>query len=872
MLKTALAGMTAVPQWFVWRLTWVAAERKYHKVPIWPDRRLDPKTGLLAGMDAQVPEAWRTYDQAVMDLALHQASFDGAKYALGFMFTKDCGYWFFDIDECVSDDQSQWTPFAVEQYHRFAGAFCEYSSSGRGLHFFGRGQVPDDHRTRPTQEWLAANPGNATEFYSGKRGACLGLTGQAWGNADTDHTAAVQHLCATIFHREALDPNAHTGSGPRADWNGPTDDGELIRRAMASRGGRSALTGSASFADLWTRNVAALAKTYTDKGTKGAPYGESEADAALIAQLAFWTGCDAARIERLMLQSALVRPKWYERRGNETWLQLSIREMLPRQVNVLQDAPVAQVLQVATTIQASTTRAEYLQLINEAVDDAQMRNEVIPTIAHDASIDNLDRDFLASAIRTRFKEWLFPVSISDCREMVRVRRVEGDDTIMVPDWANQHVYVLATDAFFDLKSASLLSRVGFNAQYNRMMPQRPNGDREDAAKWCLERWNVATVTDSMYMPGEQPVFQQEARWMANTYSTTNLPEVAQQYTQAGLDGINAFLRHVQAFCGNRHAVYVNFVDWLAWCVQNPGKKVRYAPLLKGCQGDGKSMLVSALRAAMGDTNVGSVGPALLCADFNDWAEGTCVTGFEEIMITGRKRYSVANNLKEPISNDRLTVNRKGRPGKAIVNVTNYMAFTNFVDAVPLEDSDRRWWVIFSPYSSVASLRAALGMTAEQLVAHFALIFDSMDNQRGEWRKFLTEYVVSDAFRPNAGAPHTEEKTEMRSSGEDAVEAVARQIIESGAYGVHQSVLSSSALTSAMKTICVQDGIDLPKTSAVNHMLSRMGFSQMNEVVKWEGRTHRIWWKRGDIGAASKDGVRMLLDMSKAQAALKMLNQ
>lgn len=870
MLRTALAGMTAVPQWFVWRLTWVPAERKYHKVPIWPDRRLDPNTGQIAGMDAQQPYAWRTFDQAVMDLALHQAAFDGAMYALGFMFTRDCGYWFFDIDECVSEDKTAWSAFAVKCYNELPGAFCEYSSSGRGLHFFGRGQVPEEHRTRPTREWLAANPGNNIEFYSGARGACLGLTGQAWGNADTDHTSFVQRLVTDIFPREALAPGAQLGDGPRADWRGPTDDGELIRRAMQSRGGRSALTGSAAFADLWTRNVQVLAATYTGKGTKGALYGESEADAALIAQLAFWTGCDAARIERLMLQSALVRPKWYERRGNETWLQLSIREMLPRQVNVLQDAPVEQVLQVATSVQASTTRAQYLQMINEAIDDAQMRNEVIPTIAHDASIDNLDRDFLASAIRTRFKEWLFPVSISDCREMVRVRKVEGDEALMVPEWANQHVYVLASDAFFDLKSASMLSRTGFNAQYNRMMPQRPNLDREDAAKWCLERWNVATVADCMYMPGEQPVFQQEARWLANTYSPTNLPEVAQHYTQAGLDGINAFLRHVQAFCGNRQDVYVNFVDFMAWCVQNPGKKVRYAPLLKGCQGDGKSMIVSAIRAAMGDTNVGSVGPALLCADFNDWAEGTCVTGFEEIMITGRKRYSVANNLKEPISNDRLTVNRKGHPGKAIINVTNYLAFTNFVDAVPLEDSDRRWWVIFSPYASLASLRAALGFNDEQLMQHYALIFDSMSNQRGEWRKFLTEYQVSAAFRPNAGAPHTAEKAEMRSSGEDAAEAVARQILETGAVGVTSTLLSSSALTSAMKTICVQDGIEIPKTSSVNHMLSRMGFSQMEGTIKWDGKNHRVWWKRGELGAISNEGIRMLLDMSKMEAAQRIL--
>ena len=40
---------------------------------------------------------------------------------------------------------------------------------------------------------------------------------------------------------------------------------------------------------------------------------QSEADAALCAMLAFWTGCDAARMDLLVRRSGLMRGKWDEK-------------------------------------------------------------------------------------------------------------------------------------------------------------------------------------------------------------------------------------------------------------------------------------------------------------------------------------------------------------------------------------------------------------------------------------------------------------------------------------------------------------------------------------------------------------------------------
>src|SRR5262245_2703110 len=79
------------------------------------------------------------------------------------------------------------------------------------------------------------------------------------------------------------------------------DDGALIERARRARNG-------ARFVALWAGDVSA--------------YGsQSEADLALCNLLAFWTGGDAARVDRLFRVSGLYRSKWDATRGEQTYGQ-----------------------------------------------------------------------------------------------------------------------------------------------------------------------------------------------------------------------------------------------------------------------------------------------------------------------------------------------------------------------------------------------------------------------------------------------------------------------------------------------------------------------------------------------------------------------
>lgn len=154
-----------------------------------------------------------------------------------------------------------------------------------------------------------------------------------------------------------LTPNANRGDfslsdAPVPEWRGPTDDADLIRRALMSKSAASAFGGRACFADLWHANADALAVAYPPS-KPGEAWNGSEADAALVSHLAFWTGRHGERIRSLMLQSGLVRDKWHER---DDYLPRTICEMLARPGEVLQDKPVEPAAVAQATAEAPTQR------------------------------------------------------------------------------------------------------------------------------------------------------------------------------------------------------------------------------------------------------------------------------------------------------------------------------------------------------------------------------------------------------------------------------------------------------------------------------------------------------------------------------------
>ena len=531
------------------------------------------------------------------DTAIAAAVSRGAPYGVGFVFTEADPFWFFDLDSCLSPDGSDWSPHAKAFCNAFSGAAVEVSHSGKGLHIFGTGRPPE-HRTRPPSEVKATLDCDLEFYHSGRFAALTGTA--AAGDAGKDFTATLPAFVAQFFPPGADNDRMSDGwsDGPCDEWRGPTDDDELLRRALQSKSAASAFGGKATFADLWQANVEVLSKCWPDP-TRG--YAESEADAALIQHLAFWTGRDCERIERLMMRSGLYREKFERKDGQYgTYLRRSIAMGTARQFDVLTDKlpePVAG----APTSPLPTASSE------------PPRGKAVVGSTFSNNEDQLN---------------LF----TGCVYVQDIHRV------LVP-------------------GGVLLKPEQFKVTYGGYTFTLDNANE----KTTRDPWEAFTQSQALrsprasstcFRPDRQPgeLIQKGGQVFVNTYWPVDVPR---KVGDAG-----PFLRHLAKVLPDERDRAI-LLYYMAACVQHKGVKFQWAPLLQGVEGNGKTLFTRCVAEAVGRRYVHWPKASKLAAQFNSWMLGKVFYGVEDIYVPDHKD-DIFEELKPMITGgDGLEIEGKG---------------------------------------------------------------------------------------------------------------------------------------------------------------------------------------------------------------------
>lgn len=290
MVSPSLQYLKQFPRFIIYKTAPRAGSDKLDKVPV-------DFTGAAAS--AHDPQQWLSYENAQ---AIKSTIFPGDGYGIGVTVTSDTKVFCLDIDGALMPN-GQWSPLAQEVCAMLPGAAVEVSISGKGLHIWGA-YTGDE----PAHAKRAA--ANGLELYTSGRFIALGNQNTAVGNAGTDCTAALQRVIATYFPQSTKDTLAEKvwAEGHQLGWTLPEDD-ELIERALRFTPNANSVWGNkVTFAHLSNRDVAALSAAFPDPN--GREFDESQADLALASKLAWPTGNDCPRIERLMRRSGLAREKW----------------------------------------------------------------------------------------------------------------------------------------------------------------------------------------------------------------------------------------------------------------------------------------------------------------------------------------------------------------------------------------------------------------------------------------------------------------------------------------------------------------------------------------------------------------------------------
>jgi hypothetical protein len=301
--------------------------------------------------------------------------------------------------------------------------------------------------------------------------------------------------------------------------------------------------------------------------------------------------------------------------------------------------------------------------------------------------------------------------------------------------------------------------------------------------------------------------------------------------------------------GENRAMAAELLDWMAFCVQNPGRKIRWSPLIKGCEGDGKSTLATIMSAAMGADNVKVVSAKSLAEGFTSWGEGACVRIMEELRVHNASRLDLLDVIKPYITNDVVPVRRMRTDEYNAPNTQNYLGFTNHNDALPLSDMDRRWWIAFTACQTKDEVAALYHE------GYFSRLMAAIELHPGAVRRWLLEWKVRESFRQHGPAPMSEAKAIMAGSNKSEDDWTVETLVNTGGAGYSEAVVSTSHLRGAIAAA----GEHLSDHKyGINRTLTRLGFVQCPATIHWDGASRRVWVKDG----------KLLLDKANVKHCLK----
>jgi replicative DNA helicase len=277
------AELANLPYWVCWK--WATDKKgKKTKPPI------NPKTGKYCGPNDA--GAYGPIDAAIA--AVEKYGLDG----IGFAFT---GAGFFGVDLDHIGEPGYFSVQEADEITRALNSYTELSPSGTGRHILCRGSLPRDGLKR-----------DEMEMYS--NGRYLTVTGKHLEGTPTsiNHAGDIGKSLAYKYFadRFADKTTPQDGTAAQSAMAPVLDsDADIIQRASKARNGTK-------FTALWNGNYQAY-------------YGsQSEADIALCRMLSFWTAKDATKIDVLFRLSGLMRPKWNEKHGQNTYGATTIEKAI----------------------------------------------------------------------------------------------------------------------------------------------------------------------------------------------------------------------------------------------------------------------------------------------------------------------------------------------------------------------------------------------------------------------------------------------------------------------------------------------------------------------------------------------------------------
>ena len=417
-----------------------------------------------------------------------------------------------------------------------------------------------------------------------------------------------------------------------------------------------------------------------------------------------------------------------------------------------------------------------------------------------------------------------------------VAKVEqSSDVAAPPDWLADWLYVEKLCEFANTRLNYSIKREAFNAKYNRM--DEVKQAEMLASEFALTACDLVTVVDKMYWPSAAITFEHDNKLMLNSYVDSGYKPVP--ITEKNKHAIELFLAHIKNTLSDEKEQTI-LLDWLAYVVQNAGKRINWAILLQGAQGTGKSYFAKVLEWLLG-SNAKSLDPSALGERFTGWAHGSLVNIVEEIRIKGDDKWRIMDRLKPFITNSMIQIEEKGRDHRTVPNFTNYLLLTNYKDALPITNDDRRFCVMYGRIQNESELFDYFG-GRDEAGEYFENLFRESELHAGAIKTFILNHTISEDFKPSGRAPDTVSRRLMIQASVSPEQSLVEDLINKHECGVVNGRILD---VTWFKSLCEGEGDVLPQSRTLAHILNDMGYQQITGrriKIKKTRENHYIWFK------------------------------
>lgn len=284
--------------------------------------------------------------------------------------------------------------------------------------------------------------------------------------------------------------------------------------------------------------------------------------------------------------------------------------------------------------------------------------------------------------------------------------------------------------------------------------------------------------------------------------------------------IQRFLDHV-AYLFPDEAERERFLDWLAHIEQYPGVLPHAGWLHIALNtGTGRSWLAGVLKKVWRGYSASVDLPKLLDSSFNDMVAGKIFAIVEEVQEgAGENRHKHANKLKDLVTEEHRNINPKYGKPYTEYNACRWLAFSNHDNALPLDNTDRRWHVTRH--------------TAEPLdEEYYKKLYAWSDNPESAnaigW--YLSKRDIS-KFNPGEKPEVNDAKKTVINASKNMIKQYAQELVEDYPADIIINAAIADVLSEGKETVC---------TDAMRRALEDLGCVRIPKQLRVGEVVYRCW--------------------------------